>query len=294
MFSVLACFVSGRSCSRSIIVLGNSFFGNKAGNAITTGGNNVFLGLQAASTTASGANNIVLGSGNGSGIDLPSTNGSNQLDIGNFIYGTGLSGTLSTVSSGQIGIGTTTSYSALTVWGPDSGASTTAFLVANSASTTEFYISDNGNAVLAGGLTQNSDQRLKTNIQSLDASSSLAAINALNPVTFNWIDPSKAGAQPGFIAQQVFPIFPDLISTTSPTALTPDGTLGLNYTGLIAPIVRAIQALSAEITSIENTIGTVDCCDFEGCGLPKPQAAGVHQREAGLVNRVPYAAQQTA
>jgi hypothetical protein len=30
--------------------------------------------------------------------------------------------------------------------------------------------------------------------------------------------------------------------------------LGLNYTGLIAPIVRAIQALSAEITSIENTI----------------------------------------
>jgi hypothetical protein len=42
-------------------------------------------------------------------------------------------------------------------------------------------------------------------------------------------------------------IFPDLISTTSPTALTPDGTLGLNYIGFIAPIVRAIQALSAEI-----------------------------------------------
>jgi hypothetical protein len=30
--------------------------------------------------------------------------------------------------------------------------------------------------------------------------------------------------------------------------------LGLNYTGLVAPIVRAIQALSAEITSMENTI----------------------------------------
>jgi hypothetical protein len=39
-------------------------------------------------------------------------------------------------------------------------------------------------------------------------------------------------------------IFPDLISTT---ALTPDGTLGLNYIGFIAPIVSAIQALSAEI-----------------------------------------------
>ena len=108
-------------------------------------------------------------------------------------------------------------------------------------------MSDNGNAVLAGGLTQNSDQRLKTNIQPLDASSSLTAINALNPVTFTWIDPSKGGVQLGFLAQQVFPIFPDLISTTSPTALTPDGTLGLNYIGFIAPIVRAIQALSAEI-----------------------------------------------
>jgi hypothetical protein len=156
--------------------------------------------------------------------------------------------------TGNVGIGTSSPYSRLEVWGPDSGASTTAFLVANSASTTEFYVSDNGNAVLAGGLTQNSDQRLKTNIQSLDASSSLAAINALKPVTFNWIDPSKGGEQLGFVAQQVFPIFPDLISSTSPTALTPDGTLGLNYTGLIAPIVRAIQALSAEISSVENTV----------------------------------------
>src|ERR1700728_2307535 len=32
-------------------------------------------------------------------------------------------------------------------------------------------------------------------------------------------------------------------ATTSPTALTPNGTLGLNYTGLISPIVSAIQAL---------------------------------------------------
>ena len=38
----------------------------------------------------------------------------------------------------------------------------------------------------------------------LDASSSLAEINALNPVTFNWIDPAKSSVpQFGFIAQQV-------------------------------------------------------------------------------------------
>jgi len=159
------------------------------------------------------------------------------------------------LDNGNVGIGTTSPYAHLEVWGPDT-ASTSAFVVANSASTTEFSVFDTGNAVLAGSLTQNSDQRLKTNIQSLNASSSLAEIDALKPVTFNWIDPNKGPTpQLGFIAQQVEPIFPNLVSTTSATSLTPDGTLSLNYIDLISPIVSAIQALSADITSIENTIG---------------------------------------
>jgi hypothetical protein len=155
---------------------------------------------------------------------------------------------------GNVGIGAAKPYSTLQVSGPDT-ASTSAFAVVNSASTTELSVLDNGNATLAGNLIQNSDQRLKTNVQSLEASSSLSAIDDLNPVTFNWIDPNK-GATPqlGFIAQQVLPIFPNLISTTTATALTPDGTLSLNYIGLISPIVSAIQALSSEIASLENTV----------------------------------------
>ena len=190
----------------------NSLFGANAGFALTTGGNNILIGYNSASSTQTGSNNIALGYN----IDLPSTNGSNQLDIGNLIYGTGLNGSLKTVSTGAVGIGTTTPYSALDVWGPDTSANTSAFVISNSASTTELNVLDNGNATLAGTLTQNSDQRLKTNIQSLNASSSLAAINALNPVTFNWIDPDKGTTlQLGFIAQQVLPIFPSLVSTTS-------------------------------------------------------------------------------
>jgi hypothetical protein len=159
------------------------------------------------------------------------------------------------MDSGNVGIGTTSPYSRLEVWGADTASSTPAFSVVNNASTTEFQIFDGGNAQLAGTLTQNSDQRLKTNIQSLDASSSLAAIDALNPVTFNWIDPSQGTTpQLGFIAQQVQQLFPALISTTSPTPLTPGGTLGLNYIGLISPIVSAIQALSTEVSSLEATV----------------------------------------
>jgi Chaperone of endosialidase/Domain of unknown function (DUF5011) len=229
--------------------------GYSAGNGITTGSNNIWIGT---ATSSQGIANLTTGSQNiliGNNISLPLFNGSGQLDIGNIIYGTGNTGTGGALSTGNVGIGTTHPYSRLQVTGPDSGASTTAFLVANSASSTLFYVSDNGNAVLQGGLTQTSDQRLKTNIQSLAASSSLSLIDQLNPVTFNWIDSNKGSApQLGFIAQQVLPIFPNLVSTTSATALTPDGTLSLNYIDLISPIVSAIQALSADVSSMENAI----------------------------------------
>ena len=143
------------------------------------------------------------------------------------------------------GIGTSTPYSRLSVWGSDTSANTAAFTIANSASTTEFQVFDNGSATLAGTLTQNSDQRLKTNISTLDASSSLAAIDSLNPVSFNWVNNMFGeGGQLGFIAQDVQKSFPQLVSTTSATALTLDGTLGLNYTGLIAPIIGAIQGIA--------------------------------------------------
>jgi hypothetical protein len=167
--------------------------------------------------------------------------------------------TLVTTAGGNVGIGTSTPYSKLTIWGIDTAASTAALTIANSASTTELQVFDNGNATLAGTLTQNSDQRLKMNIQPLNASSTLALINALSPVTFTWIDPDKgSNPQLGFIAQDVQKIFPQLVSTTSPTALTPDGTLGLNYLGLIAPIVEAVQQLSAGLSSLTARVSSIE------------------------------------
>jgi hypothetical protein len=158
-------------------------------------------------------------------------------------------------SSGNVGIGTTNPSSRLTDQGPDTSGSTAALTITNSTPTTEFQVFDNGNATLAGTLTQNSDERLKTNIQSLDASDTLSLIDQLNPVTFNWIDQSEgSGTQVGFIAQQVQQIFPNLVSTTSATALTPGGTLGLNYIGLIAPAVSAIQEIAAISGEFESNL----------------------------------------
>jgi hypothetical protein len=191
------------------------------------------------------------------GTDMILNAGRNNFN--GLLFQTNVSGSALTriaiLNGGNVGIGTTTPYSRLTIWGPDTSSGTAAETISNSASTTEWQVFDNGNATLAGTLTQNSDQRLKTNIQSLDASSSLAALDALNPVTFNWIDPSEGSTtQVGFIAQQVQQIFPNLVSTTSATALTPGGTLGLNYIGLIAPAVSAIQALYSDVQSLEQTV----------------------------------------
>jgi hypothetical protein len=94
--------------------------------------------------------------------------------------------------AGNVGIGTTTPYAKLSVWGLDTASSTLAFNVVNNASTTVFAVFDGGNAQLSGTLTQSSDARLKTNVQSLDAPTSLAAIDSLTPVAYDWIDPTKA------------------------------------------------------------------------------------------------------
>jgi hypothetical protein len=164
--------------------------------------------------------------------------------------------------AGNVGIGTTTPYAKLSVWGLDTASSTLAFNVVNNASTTVFAVFDGGNAQLSGTLTQSSDARLKTNVQSLDAPTSLAAIDSLTPVAYDWIDPNKGGVrQYGFIAQQVQQVqqvFPNLVSTTSATALTPDGTLGLNYLGLIAPLVEAVQTLSADLSSLAARVSSLE------------------------------------
>ena len=193
------------------------------------------------------------------GLNIQSTGnwtGSTAKNIG--LYVSGVSGGTNNYDAifnggGNVGVGTANPYSRLQVTGPDT-ASTSAFAVVNSASTTVFSIYDNGNATYSGSMFQSSDARLKTGVEPLDASSSLVAVEALNPVSYTRLDQPGQGQNLGFLAQAVQAIFPELVSTTSATALTPGGTLTLNYVGLISPIVSAIQALDSEISALASTI----------------------------------------
>ena len=115
----------------------NTFLGSYSGYLNTTGANNIYLGGATASTSVSGSNNIAIGYD----IALPSVNGSNQLVIGNLIFGTGIDGQSTTLSTGNIGIGTSTPYSKLSVWGGSTGR---IFEVVTSASTTALSVSAEG------------------------------------------------------------------------------------------------------------------------------------------------------
>ncbi len=90
----------------------NTVIGYKAGYSVTSA-NNTLLGYQAGYNLTTGTNNIAIGFD----IDLASSTRSNQLNIGNLIFGTGVDGTGTTLSSGNIGIGTSTPSSKLTVIG---------------------------------------------------------------------------------------------------------------------------------------------------------------------------------
>lgn len=80
-------------------ILNNVGIGGCAG--ITTGANDLCIGNQAGNNLTDANRSVVIGTN----IDAPSANSDGQLDIQNFIFGTGLTGTGSTISSGMIGIG---------------------------------------------------------------------------------------------------------------------------------------------------------------------------------------------
>lgn len=83
----------------------NIFLGYKSGYIATPetiGDNNIFIGYSVGDNATVGADrNILIGYN----LDLQSTGADNQLSIGNLIFGTGLDGTGTTVSTGNIGFG---------------------------------------------------------------------------------------------------------------------------------------------------------------------------------------------
>ena len=82
----------------------NTAVGYNSGDSISTGGTNTIIGANVASTTlTTGSNNVLIGTN--SGVTTIGSTTSNEVNIANVIYASGI-GTSGTTPTGQVGIGT--------------------------------------------------------------------------------------------------------------------------------------------------------------------------------------------
>ena len=93
-----------------------------------------------------------------------------------------------------------------------------------------------------------SDRRLKENIQ--PETLGLNFIKALIPVTYNMIGQTRKAH--GFIHDQVQPLISG--NNDSLSIINQDGMGGVDYMSLIAPLVKSIQELSAQVEELKKQI----------------------------------------
>jgi hypothetical protein len=98
-------------------------------------------------------------------------------------------------------------------------------------------------------LQSSSDAQLKKNIA--DLPSQLDKINAVRAVTYELKKPRKIqlqGRHTGVIAQELELLYPELIGENA------DGYKTVGYQGLIIPMLKAIQELSAKVETLEAKV----------------------------------------
>lgn len=105
--------------------------------------------------------------------------------------------------------------------------------------------------------TTTSDQRIKTDIQSINVSGALGLIEALRPVQFRYIPAYLSDCQGidrlyfNFIAQEVENIFPHSVKTTQDSIGAITGIKTLDNHDLIVHLVAAVQELSNQVKTLK-------------------------------------------
>jgi len=135
---------------------------------------------------------------------------------------------------------------------------------------------------VSGGITQASDERLKTNIRGLTDENMLARIIQLRPVRYDYLNGeqlrqhgmpvshTEEGEQLGLLAQEVEQVFPELVREVvhlldedidlnaemngPPETVT---TKGINYNGMIVALIAAVQEQQKQIEELQRQLNQV-------------------------------------
>ncbi|PLX27614.1 hypothetical protein C0583_00015 [Candidatus Parcubacteria bacterium] len=201
--------------------------GYQAGYNIDSGKNNILLGYKAADNITTASNSIAIGYD----IDLPSATADNQLNIGNLIFGIGIDGTGTTISSGNIGIGVNNPTANFHATGTIRLSGLAAGTVVTDAS---------------GNLSVSSDERLKDIQNKFERG--IEDLLAIEPITYKWNEESGLETEheySGFSAQNIQENIPEAVGQDQ------RGYLSLSDRPILATVVNAVKEMWAVIT--DNT-----------------------------------------
>ncbi|HHP7237655.1 tail fiber domain-containing protein, partial [Longibacter sp.] len=114
-------------------------------------------------------------------------------------------------------------------------------------------LDQSGNLEISGTLTENSDRRLKTQIQPL-GNSVLAPLGEIEPVRFRFKDERThpSGTQVGLIAQEVQAQFPALVSEGA------SGHLSVSYSKFTAVLLKGLQDQQSQIQEQRKQIDRLE------------------------------------
>lgn len=116
-----------------------------------------------------------------------------------------------------------------------------------SGSITKAYIN-------SSGLTNSSDERLKSDIEDMD-NKYIKIADSLKPKTFKYKDDNSSKTNVGFIAQDLETIISELgidSENFAPLGKDEEGYMGINYIQLIPILWAKVQKLSAEIEKLKS------------------------------------------
>ncbi len=113
------------------------------------------------------------------------------------------------------------------------------------------YADNSGNWVAAGNVTAYSDQKLKTNVNTIN--DALSIVGKLRGVSFDW----KADGEHsiGLIAQEVKEVLPELVVTNkgvSPVTQEIEEIKSVDYGKIVGVLINAINELKAEVDELKG------------------------------------------